>query len=189
MSSSLEQAAATAKQKMTEQNPTVAPGKTRAERKRIPLSVPTRKLEVPAIPGYHLRWMRGTAQRLLQAENAGFVFVTPEEVELNSTLLGGDAAHNGNTDLGSRVSVAEGGEVEGGQAVRLYLMKQPMEYYLEDRGILQDRNDQIASTLNAQFQRGVVGGTADGETAEDAQKRYVDTQRTRRPELFRKKAG
>lgn len=188
MTTTLQQAATVAKEKMNESNPTVASGKTRAERQRIPLSVPVRKLEVPPIPGYHLRWMRGTVQRLAAAERAGFTFVTTDEVDINNTLLGGDATQSGNTDMGSRVSISEGGEVENGQAVRLYLMKQPMEFYLEDRGILNKRNDSIAASLTAQYQTGQVGGRADGEAAGDAQHRYVDQSRSRLPDIFRKKS-
>lgn len=183
----LAEAAAKAKEKMNEQNPTVAPGKTVSERRRIPLSVPQRKLEVPQIPGFHLRWIRGTAARLKQAEDAGFLYVDDTEVGLNNTMIGGDATKTGNTDMGSRVSIIEGGEVENGQAVRLYLMKQPMEYYLEDRKITEDRNDSIADALNGQFDQGVVGGRASGETTDDVRQRYVDTARSKRPDLFRRK--
>ena len=155
---------------------------------RIPLSVPQRKLEVPDIPGYYLRWFRGTAQRLAQAERAGFDYVTPDEIQLNNVTLGGDARKDGNTDLGSRVSVVEGSEVDGGgQAVRLYLMKQKMEHFKEDQAIIQDRNDQIADALTANFKQGTIGGRDQGETAEDSKQRYVDPRRTRVPDLFKRK--
>lgn len=184
------EAAASAAAKMAQANPTVTAGKREAgARKRIPLSVPQRKLEVPPIPGYYLRWIRGTAQRLLEAERAGFEFVLPEEVDLNNTLLGGDATHAGSTDMGSRVSVAEGAEVEGGQAVRLFLMKQKMEYYLEDKQIVQDRNDSVAASLTDQYQSGRVGGQAAGETAADTSLRYVDRSRSKIPDMFRRKSG
>lgn len=187
MTTDLQEAAAKAREKMGSENPTVEPGKTVSERKRIPLSVPQRKLEVPAIPGFHLRWIRGTVSRLKQAEDAGFLYVDNKEINLNNTLVGGDAAKSGNTDLGSRVSVIEGSDVENGQAVRLYLMKQPMEYYLEDKKITQDRNDSIADALNGQYANGAVGGRAPGETMVDAQNRYVDPARSKRPDLFRRK--
>lgn len=187
MTNALAEAAAKAKEKMGQDNPTVAPGKTLPERKRIPLSVPQRKLEVPPIPGFHLRWIRGTAARLKQAEDAGFLYVDDKEITLNNSLVGGDAAQTGNTDLGSRVSIIEGSDVENGQAVRLYLMKQPMEYYLEDRKITEDRNDSIADALNGQYDQGMVGGRASGETQADAAQRYVDPARSKRPDLFRRK--
>ena len=188
--SDLTEKAATARALMerSAQNPSVAPGKPARERNRIPLSVPERKLEVPGIPGYYLRWFRGTAQRLAQAERAGFEFVTPEEVQLNNVSMGGDARKDGNTDLGSRVSVVEGGEVDGGgQAVRLYLMKQKLEYKKEDDAVIQARNDKTVQALTASFRAGSTGGQAAGETAEDMQHRYVDPKRTKIPEFFRKK--
>ena len=189
--SSLEQKAADAAAHLAKQNPTTIPGKTAAERRRIPLTAPQRKLEVSegALPGYHLRWIRGTTARLAQAQNAGFEFVLPEEVQLNNTLIGGDAQRTGGTGLDSRVSVVEGSEIEGGQAVRMYLMKQKMEWYLEDKKLVQDRNDGVADALSSAFQTGAVGGRAQGETAADAALRYVDASRTRRPDLFRRKTS
>ena len=186
--SNLEQKATEAKAKMDHQNPSATPGPTAQDRKRIPLSVPQRKLEVADIPGYHLRWIRGTAQRLAQAERAGYDYVSPEEVQLNDTLLGGDGTKTGSTDLGSRVSVVEGSEVDGGgNAIRLYLMKQKLEHYYEDNEIAQKRNDSVADALTARYAQGQVGGRADGETAADAAQRYVDPRRSRVPELFRRK--
>lgn len=181
--------AAEAKAKMEQQNPSVAPGRSSGDRVRIPLSVPERKLEVPEIPGYYLRWFRGTPQRLAQAERAGFEFVAQSEVQLNNVSIGGDAKKDGNSDLGSRVSIVEGSEVDGGgQAVRMYLMKQKMEFHKEDQAIVQNRNDSIADALTAGYRSGAVGGLAPGETSEDAAHRYVDQKRTRVPELFKRKA-
>lgn len=186
--SELSQKAAEAAAKLKTQNPSVPTAVEPAARKRIPMSVPTRKLEVPAIPGYYTKWIRGTPQRLAQAERAFFEFVRPEEIQLNNVSLGGDATKDGNTDLGGRVSVIEGSEIDsGGQAVRLYLMKQKWEYYLEDQALSQQRNDSVADALTASYRQGIIGGRAEGETAEDAGLRYVDPRRTRVPELFRRK--
>ena len=185
----LAEKAAEAAAKMQKSNPSVSPDAPAAGRKRIPLSVPERKLEVPDLPGYYLRWFRGTPQRLAQAERAGFEFVRPSEVQVNNTLLSGDASHHGSTDLGERVSIVEGSEIgEGGQAVRLYLMKQKMEHYLEDTKASQERNDSIADALTAGFRQGQVGGQAPGETAVDAQSRYVDPRRMKVPDFFTRKA-
>lgn len=185
--SNLQERAAEARGKMEKSNPSTTTAKTVAERKRVPLSLPQSKLAVPEIPGYHTHWFRGTQARLQAAQAAFYEFVHPSEVDLNYVGVGGDAAKSGNSDLGDRVSILEGSEVENGQAVRLYLMKQKMEYYLEDRKILQDRNDSIADALTAAYRKGAVGGRAEGETAEDAQRRYVDKSRTKVPDLFRKK--
>lgn len=188
--STLAEKAAEAKAHMDKQNPTVAPEKTSEERKRIPLSVPQRKLEVPPIPGFHLRWFRGTPARLAQAKNAGYEHVREEEIALNNLALGGDATKGGNSDMGGTVSVIEGSEVDsGGQAVRMYLMKQPMEYKLEDDKLIQDRNDSVADALVGAYTAGQVGGRDSGETQADVNARYVDKTRTRIPELFRKKTA
>jgi hypothetical protein len=180
--------ASRAREAMQGSNPSVLTQKAPGERKRVPMTLPQLKLEVPDIPGYHLHWMRGTPQRLAAADRAGYEFVHPDEVEVNNLALGGDASKTGNTDMGSRVSIVEGSETDsGGQAVRLYLMKQKMEWYLADQKILQDRNDAIADTLTANYRSGQIGGRAEGERAEDVAARYVDPRRTKIPELFRRK--
>lgn len=173
--------------KLEKSNPSNAPGRTAGEMKRVPLSLPVQKLQVPEIPGYHLHWFRGTGARLQQAERAGFEFVHPSEVQLSDLGLGGDASKAGNTDMGSRVSVVAGDTDEGGQALRLYLMKQKMEYYLEDLALAQKRNDSVADALTAGYRQGTVGGTAPGEQQEDMRTRYVDPKRSRLPDLFRRK--
>jgi len=181
-------AVAKAKETMQRENPSTTPGKTITERTRIPLSVPQRKLEVPDISGYYTRWFRGTPQRLAQAERAGFTFVTPDEIQLNNVSLGGDAKKDGNSDLGDRVSVVEGSEIDGGgQAVRMYLMKQKLEHYKEDAELSQKRNDSIADALTAAYRQGSVGGAAPGERPEDQAARYVDKARSKVPDLFRRK--
>lgn len=180
-----------AKNQMANANPSNLPAKTEGERKRVPLSVPMQKLEVPEIPGFWCRWFRGTPARLAQAERAGFQFVLPEEIQLNNVSLGGDAKKDGNSDLGSRVSIVEGSEVGmDGQAVRMYLMKQPIEFKKEDDAMLQERNDQIADSLAAAFTTGTVGQGAAGAPAEDSadrNARYVDKTRTKRPNIFQRK--
>lgn len=185
--------AAEAAAKMAKSNPGVAPGKPVAERKRIPLSVPQRKLEVPEIPGYHLRWLRGTPARLAQAQNAGFEFVSEDEISLNNVALGGDATKAGNSDMGSRVSVIEGGDTDGqGQAVRMYLMKQKIEYKQEDDALIQARNDSVRDALVGQLGSGTIGMTGEGRPPEDASDqaaRYVPRGRAKIPELFRRKGA
>lgn len=181
-------AAATAREKMNKGNPAAVGGPTPAERKRIPLSVPQRKLEVPDIPGYHLRWFRGTSTRVAQAQRAGFEFVRPQEVELNNVSLGGDATKAGNASLGDIVAVIEGSEVDAqGQAVQMILMKQKMEHKLEDDALIQQRNDNVRDALVGQLATGQIGaGTT--ERPEDRAARYVPGG-NKIPELFRKKTA
>ena len=150
--------------------------------KRVPLTQSQRKLAVPDLPGYHLYWFRGSPDRLAAAQAAGYEFVDQNEVSLNSFGIGGDSLKTGNTDLGSRVSVVAGGELTpDNQAVRLYLMKQKMEFYLEDQKEVEARSEQTTAALLGAMQSGQVG------SSEDAAHRYVDKSRTAIPEMFRKK--
>lgn len=186
--STIQERAAEAQAKMQAQNPSTTPGKPAAERKRIPMTLPTLKLEVPAIPGYHLHWFRGSQARLQQAMNAGYEFVSAEEVQINNVALGGDATKDGNSDMGSRVSISSGNDMDAsGQPARLYLMKQKMEYYLEDQKLLEGRNDSVAAALTASFRQGTVGAGQQGETGEDVAHRYVNKTVTKVPDMFRKK--
>ena len=161
-------------------NPANPVGTPVATRKRIPMSLPMQKLQVPEMPGYHLHWMLGKPERLLQADRAGYEFVNAEEIDINSVAIGGDASHSGSTDMGTRVSVIAGGDIDGsGQPLRLYLMKQKSEWYEEDQNLLVEKSEAIADTLRA-------GITAAGESGADKAQRYVDKSRTQLPSLFKK---
>lgn len=130
-------------------NPANAP--ERAARKRIPLGLPTLKLSVPEIPGYVLYWFRGTAQRMQQAYDAGYVHVKRDEVLTNHSGLANDYESDGNSDLGSNVSV---GEADG---TRLYLMKIQTALWLEDEVAVEANHEKIAAQL-----RGDKGLPAEG---------------------------
>lgn len=154
-------------------------GKSRAERKRVPMSVPVQKLEAPDIPGYHLHWFTGTLDRLQRAQEGGYEFVDERETQVNNVGLGGDSTASGNTDIGSRVSVVSGREVgKDGQPVRLVLMKIKQEWYEEDQKTLEDRNEKVAAALRG----GLLG--AEKDIAGDTAQRYVDKSRTKIPDLF-----
>jgi len=150
-----------------------------AERKRIPMSVPVQQLEVPPIPGYHLHWFRGDAERIQRAISGGYEFVNQRDVRLNATSLGGDSAESGNTDMGSQVSKVSGEEIgKDGQPVRLILMKIKQEWYEEDQKLVDARNEQVAAALRG----GLMG--AEKDAAGDTQHRYVDPKKTSIPDLF-----
>lgn len=160
-------------------NPATAGATDGAARKRIPMSVPTRKLEAAEIPGYHLYWFYGTADQIQRATEGGYEFVDEREVRLNAASLGSNSAAGGNTDMGSRVSVLAGADIgHDGQPVRLILMKIKLEWYEEDQKILEKRNEQIAAALRG----GLLGAEQDG--VGDTQHRYVDRARTKIPDLF-----
>lgn len=134
----------------------------------IPMSQGVEKLKVPEREGYHRRWFRGDAGRIARAQQAGYTFVDPADVELNNFDLGGDAKNSGNTDLGTRVSVISGDETgTDGQPHRLYLMECPEEFYEYSRSILADRNESIAEALRG-------GKIGDEElSAKDRKAKYV----------------
>lgn len=153
-----------------------------AERKRIPMSVPVQRLEAPEIPGYHLHWFVGSAERLQRAIDGGYEFVDEKELKINNVSLGGDSTRSGNTDMGSRVSVVSGQEVgKDGQPTRLILMKIKQEWYEEDQKLVDQRNEQVAASLRG----GLLGADSDSPT--DRANRYVDKARTQIPDLFKPK--
>lgn len=143
-----------------------------------PMSQGVKKLEIPHRDGYHRRWFRGDPGRIAKAQRAGYTFVHPEDTELNNFDLGGDAKNDGNTDMGTRVSVISGDEPDQfGQPGRLYLMECPIHLYKISRGLVEDRNESIAAALRG----GEVGVGQDGETMVDVQKRYT---KGKMPDLF-----
>lgn len=152
-------------------NPAERPGRSRAERQRVPMGVPVQKLYVPPIPGYHLHWFRGTADRIHRALQAGYEYVSQDEVALNNLDLGGESAAAGNTDMGSRVSVISGEEIgRDNQPVQLILMKLREELWKEDVEATLDRSEQVAAALRG----GQVGaGQAGREGPSDIATRYV----------------
>lgn len=162
-------------------NPTIRPEetKTTAERKRIPMSIPQRKLEVPELPGYHLHWfLEGRVPRALQG---GYEFVDIQEIGgLNQHGVANDSTLSGNSSLGSRVTVVSGEGQSGSAPDTLVMMKIKEEWYLEDQKILEARNNQIIEAIR---QRQFI--PKDGESAADQDKRYVkqsafETHTTRR---------
>ncbi len=158
---------------------TQAAGKTAAERKRIPMSVPVQKLEVPDIPGYHLHWFKGEPARIARALDGGYEFVKSGELQINNVSLGGDSAESGNTDMGSNISIVAGsGLGTDGQPLRMVLMKIKLEWYEEDQRLQEDRNEQVAASLRG----GLLG--AEKDVQGDTSKRYVDKARTQIPNLF-----
>jgi len=142
----------------------------------IPMSSGVQRLQVAARDGYHRHWFRGEPNRIARAQQAGYSFVAKEDVKVNNFDLGGDANASGDTDLGSRVSVISGDDVDNsGQPGRLYLMECPNAYYEYGQRILADRNESVAEALRG----GKIG--VDRETSEDSSKRYV---KGATPDLF-----
>lgn len=142
-------AAALEAQKLATFNPAnpdgVAASAPKLARRRIPLSVPRRKLEATPIPGYVLYWFKESNTEI--AIQAGYDFVDAEEVTINQTNEAGSSEASGNTDLGSRVSVIGDRVGERGVPERLILMKIPEDWWREDRELLDNENAAIIKTI------------------------------------------
>jgi hypothetical protein len=116
---------------------------SREKPRRIPMSVPSLKLAVPEIPGYHQHWF--VTEEVAQALRAGYTFVEPEDTDTSlAEFAGGE-----NQDMGTRVSSLASREIDPntGQAPRLYLMKLPMTDWLEDQKALEGRSEQMLDSL------------------------------------------
>jgi hypothetical protein len=140
-------------------------------RARIPMSVAMRKLEVPEIPGYHTHWVKES--NIPRALAAYYEFVEDREVPINQRNPGIDTQISGNTDLGSRVSIAAGTGADS-KPERLYLMKLAEEYWIEDRAKIDGRN----ASMMGQIFRGEKILDKDEVSASIKETRYVDMERT-----------
>ena len=158
-----------------EESKTVNPANAAAPvRKRVPMSVPQRKLETPEIPGHHLHWF--VDRNIPRALQAGYEFVTDREVPINQFGVATDKSISGNADLGSQIRIV-GGTAENGGVEYLTLMKLREEWWTEDRKDLEKRN---ASVLSAIFKDEQVIGS-DKVSAEDRGQSYVKQALFNRP--------
>jgi len=132
------------------------------KRKRIPLSVPRRKLEVDPIPGYVLYWF--LESNIPGAIDAGYEFVGRDEVRLNQHNPASAADESGNTDLGSRVSIMGNKTSENGRPESHVLMKIKEEWWKEDREVLDNRNAAVIQTIFAGTQVAGAAQNADNST-------------------------
>lgn len=114
----------------------------RGERKRLPVSSGRRKLEVPEIPGFNLYWF--LARNVQAALEGGYEFVDAKDTVLIQHNPASASDTSGNTDLGSRVSIATTG-ADG--AERLYLMKIRLEWYQEDQAAIQAKNMSVLQAI------------------------------------------
>src|ERR1041385_7307743 len=136
-------------------------------RNRVPMSVPHRTLEVPNIPGFYTHWVVSSAGRIAQALRAGYTFVEQSELpgyEYNSAHVTGT---EGNSDLGSRVSVVAGGyDDDSKQSLRLYLMKLPDEFREADNAARDAEGMEFIGELRSNV-------NPNNQTSGDTSNRYV----------------
>lgn len=103
--------------------------------KRKPFGGPRSKLQVNhPIDGYHLRWINDEPGRLQAALDGGYNFVEPTEVKWE-------------TNHENKVKVLAGTQKDKITPMYTYLMKLPMEYYLEDKEAYEKTNKQIENAI------------------------------------------
>lgn len=122
---------------------------SRTRRERTPFSASRKRLEVRYVDKdfekkFHAHWFNDQDGRPERALDAGYEFVTPEEV----IGVGNREVHSGNTDLNSKVSRVVG-RAEGNIPIRAYLMKLPLELYNEDQAKKQEANDLVDRAIRA----------------------------------------
>lgn len=111
---------------------------------RVSLALQRARLQVPDLPGFHLYWFK--EENVPAAIDAYYDFVKRGELTLNPLGIGGTLDGDGNTDLGSNVSIVAGTNSIG-QPVRLILMKLPLEYHREDQKMIEQRNMSIMEAI------------------------------------------
>jgi hypothetical protein len=144
--------------------PANAPATRVTEATRVPMSLPTTKLQVPEMPGYYLYWHLG--KNIPAALRAGYTFVDQGEVELNQHGVANSPEDSGSTDMGTRISISAGNSLgENNEPERLYLMKLKEEWHEADAQAQASRNEDIAIALRS--------GTIGAEGDPDRNKRYM----------------
>lgn len=107
----------------------------RQRQKRRPFGVPVSKLSVnELIEGYHLRWINDEPGRIANAQDSGYLFVEPSEVGRESRE-------------DNKVKELVGVQRDEKTPMFAYLMKIPMEFYLEDRQLLNEQLDEIDNAI------------------------------------------
>jgi hypothetical protein len=105
------------------------------------------------IEGYHLHILNDVPGRIDQALQAGYEFVSPDEV--------GGVANNvvsRNTDLGDKVRFLVGSGANN-EPMYAYLMKIELDLYTEDQQALQTKNNRIDDAIRG-------GRTIDGQPSD-----------------------
>lgn len=160
-------------------NPANAPAAVQAAdpviRKRIPMSVPQRRLEVPKIPGFVCFWFKES--NVPRAMQAGYEFVDSNELPLNQHNVATDKGISGNQDLGSRIKLVSG-QSEFGDPQYCVLMKIREEFWNEDHAGVARKN---AEALQSIFVNEAIQDGGQQLSAEDKALRYVKTALLQRP--------
>lgn len=121
--------------------------------KRVPLGTNRQKLVLNQLndPNYSYRWINDSGTRIADALNGGYEFVTAEkagEVGIRDVIPT-------NTDLGSGVSMV----VEKASGRRAFLMRIPMDMFLEDQAEKQRKVDKVDEAIKGGNIKGLEGRT------------------------------
>jgi hypothetical protein len=100
------------------------------------------------IPGYHLHCFTDVGNRIQEALESGYEFVTPDEIGGV-----GDNVVSKNSDLGDRVRYLVNPRADGSEQFG-YLMKVRSEWFEEDQKALAEKNNMI----DAAIRKGKVTG-------------------------------
>ncbi len=133
--------------------------KVSKRKKRTPLGSFRAKMAVDPnlFPKHHLRWINDELNRISYALNAGYEFVSSDE--LANTDVGDRDVLPNNTDSGTRVSQVVGTK-EDSAPLTAFLMKIPLEFYEED----QIEKQRIISESETAMFRGQHDDTEEGDT-------------------------
>ena len=107
---------------------------TKVRNKRRPFGVACSKLDIDKKQeGFHYRWVNDEPGRIQQAQDGDYTFVTPQEI-------GKDDQQE------TRVKILAG-KNQDGSGLYAYLMKIPLEYFLEDQQEKQSYLDDIDAAI------------------------------------------
>ncbi len=148
------------------QNPANEPRLKITDENRMPMGAPELMLGVPKTDGHEMYWFADRPGRIPRAMAAGWEFVKRGEIQLSNFGFASDVLEDGNTDLGTNVSV-HGGTSEKGGSERLYLMKIKKEWYDKDMALREEVSERTARS----FLAGTLG--SDKDSPGDSQHRYV----------------
>jgi len=133
------------------------------KRARVPFGGFTYKLEVAyKDPAYFYCWQKDTGDTLRRMEAAGYERVSRRTARAIEALSNRDVS-GGNQALDDTFWV-HGGTGEYGREYRLVLMRQPMEFWLEDQAAIKQASDHIDQAIHRpEFAGGKTVGSNYGD--------------------------
>jgi hypothetical protein len=134
----MEKAANTATEQNNPAEAAAAEKMLRERGPRLSLNAPSRRLEAPPLPGYHLHWF---LERNIPKALAGwYEFVTPQEMPTVDASIGGRTEGSTSDDLGGARIAAIAGTDEQGKPEQLVLMKIRQEWFFREQRKIAERN-------------------------------------------------